>query len=340
MNTTKIANMIVPEVMANMISGKVKEKIVVSPFAKIDDTLAGQPGDEISVPSYEYIGDAMDVAEGEESAITKLTTTVKKAKIKKAMKAVELTDEAVLSGYGNPVAETNNQLALAIAAKVDADALGALYDAQLKYNGTASNIGYSGIVDAIDVFEEEINTPKVMFVHPKQVSKLRKDNDFISVEKYPGHVIMTGEIGMIANTRIVPTKRVKLNPSMDASYRLLSSEPEDWLENYSSYYTHNENDGYSKVTGETAPEFEESTYYVMTMSAIAAGRAYMNPIVKLEGENDTEDETPALTIYLKRDTNVETERHSLKRSTDISVDKFYTVALSNSSKVVLAYFKK
>ena len=61
--------------------------------------------------------------------------------------------------------------------------------------------------------------------------------------------------------------------------------------------------------------------------------------VKLEGEEQTEDETPALTIYLKRDTNVETQRQSLKRVTDISVDKFYTVVLSNQSKVVLAKFK-
>lgn len=63
-------------------------------------------------------------------------------------------------------------------------------------------------------------------------------------------------------------------------------------------------------------------------------------LVKLTSDNETEDEAAAITIYLKRDTNVETERQTLSRSTDISVDKFYTVALSNQSKVVLAKFKK
>ncbi len=66
----------------------------------------------------------------------------------------------------------------------------------------------------------------------------------------------------------------------------------------------------------------------------------LNPIVKIESETDLQDESPALTIYIKRDTNVEAQRESLRRVTDISVDKLYTVALSNASKVVLAKFKK
>ena len=280
---TKVSDMIVPEVMADMISGKIKEKIAVTPFAKIDDTLVGSVGNEITIPAYKYIGDAEDVAEGEEVNLSKLETTTSKVTIKKAMKAVEITDEAVLSGYGNPVGETNNQLAAAIAAKVDADAMDALLEAQLSHDGTASAISYEGIVDAIDVFEEELNTEKVMFVHPKQLTKLRKDSNFISADKYPGKVVMTGEIGMIANTRIVPTKRVKTDTE---------------------------------------------------------GANYINPIVKLEGDAETEDESPALTIYIKRDTNVETQRQSLKRVTDVSVDKLYAVGLTNAAKVVLAKFKK
>ena len=67
---------------------------------------------------------------------------------------------------------------------------------------------------------------------------------------------------------------------------------------------------------------------------------YACPIVKLEGDAETEDAMPALTIYMKRDTNVETERKPKNRTTEITADKFYTVALSNESKVVLAKFKK
>ena len=172
--TTMLKELINPQVMADMISAKVEKKIVVAPFAKVDTTLAGNPGDTITVPQYAYIGDAEDIAEGVAAETVKLTTTTTTAKIKKAMKAVELTDEAVLSGYGNPVGETNNQLAKSIASKVDNDAMEALQTAQLKFDGKAAVIGYNGVVDAVDLFEEEVNSEKVIFVHPKQVTQLRE----------------------------------------------------------------------------------------------------------------------------------------------------------------------
>lgn len=283
MAVTKIADLIDPEVMADMISAKIPSKIVVSPFAKVDTTLEGVPGDTITVPQYAYIGDAEDVAEGVVCGTVKLEASTTQATVKKAMKAVSLTDEAILSGYGNPVGETNSQLASSIASKIDADCMDALQTAQLIVDNSSSHISYSGVVDAIDFFEEEVNSEKVIFVNPKQVTQLRKDPDFISADKYTGNVVMTGEIGKIANARVVPSKKVTLDET---------------------------------------------------------GAFYTCPIVKLTSDNETEDEAAAITIYLKRDTNVETERQTLSRSTDISVDKFYTVALSNQSKVVLAKFKK
>lgn len=286
--TTKLSDLINPQVMADMISAKIANKIVVAPFAKIDTTLQGVPGDTVTVPQYAYIGDAADIAEGVAAETVKLTASTTTVKVKKAMKAVELTDEAVLSGYGNPVGETNTQLAKSIASKVDNDAMTALQGAQLTYDGSAANIKYSGIVDAIDLFEEEVNSEKVIFVHPKQVTQLRKDADFISADKYKAGVILTGEIGMIANCRVVPSKKVP----------------------------------------------------VVQVGTSTKVDCYSCPIVKLNNDAETEDDAAALTIYLKRDTNVETDRVSLSRKTDISVDKHYAVALSNTAKVVIAQFKK
>lgn len=284
MATTMLSNLIDAEVMADAISGKIASRIVVSPFAKVDTSLqAKNAGDTITVPQFSYIGDAEDIAEGIECGTVALTATTTTAKIKKAMKAVELTDEAVLSGYGDPVGETNAQLAKSIAAKVDADAMAALQTAQLKFDGVASAISYSGIVDAIDIFEEEFNSEKVIFIHPKQVAALRKDKDFVAADKIAERLIMTGAIGKVANCEVVVSKKV--------------------------------------------PENSGKTGYVC-------------PIVKLNEAADTEDDTPAMTIYMKRNVNVETERFTLARKTAISVDELYTVALSNASKVVLATFKK
>ena len=60
---TKIADLIDPEVMGDMVSARIPKKLRVAPFAKVDDTLAGVPGDTITVPAYAYIGDADNVAE-------------------------------------------------------------------------------------------------------------------------------------------------------------------------------------------------------------------------------------------------------------------------------------
>lgn len=292
MATTMLKNLINPEVMADMISAKIPNKLVVAPIAKVDTTLQGNAGDTITVPRYAYIGDAEDVAEGVACGTTVLTATSSKVTVKKAMKAVELTDEAVLSGYGNPEGEATNQLSKAIASKEDNDALDAIVTiaadesengVQLVYGDGSAQISYAGVVDAIDLFEEEVNSEKVMFVHPRQVTKLRKDSDFISADKYDGKVMMTGEIGRIANCRVVPSKKVPLD---------------------------------------------------------AEGNYYLNPIVKTNNDAESEDDAPAITIYMKKAVNVETERDTLARKTIISVDQHYVAALTNTAKVVLAKFKK
>ena len=278
--TTKLAQLIDPEVMAPMISAKLEKAIVALPFAKIDTTLVGEPGSTITVPKYKYIGDAEDLAEGVTADKTKLETTSANYTIKKAVKQVELTDEAVLSGYGNPVGETNNQLAMSIRSKIDNDVMDELKSAQLTFTGTGA-ISYDNVVDAIDVLNEEENVPKVMFIHPKQVSQLRKDSNFISNDKYNNNVIMRGEIGMIANTRIVPSK---------------------------------------KAINE-------------------AGTYFLNPIVELRPEEQTGDETSAVTIYLKRNLNLETQRELSNYTTLIGADQHYVASLTDESKVVVAKFE-
>ena len=49
-------------------------------------------------------------------------------------------------------------------------------------------------------------------------------------------------------------------PTPTEEYVLLTSEPDDWATNYTSYYTKN-GDNYVPVTGDVAPTFAENTYY-------------------------------------------------------------------------------
>ena len=277
---TKLAQLINPEVMADMVSAKAEKKARVIPYAKVDTTLQGQAGDTISIPKYGFIGEAVEVAEGEEIPVRQMSVSSEQHTIKKAGIGGTLTDEAVLSGYGNPVGELTNQMALSIAGKVDTDAYEELVKASTAYSATGS-ISYNEIVNAIDLFEEETNTEKVMFIHPKQVTQLRLDPNFISKDKYGNEVMVNGEIGMVANARIVASKKVR-----------------------------------------------------------ADGGAYLNPIVKLEEDTETEDASPALTIFLKRDTNVEKDRLARSRKTEITGDKMYVVALTNETKVIVAKMKE
>ena len=54
----------------------------------------------------------------------------------------------------------------------------------------------------------------------------------------------------------------------------------------------------------------------------------------------TEDELPAVTIFLKKDTQTDAEWVPRSQTHEITTAKYYGVALTNEAKVVLAKFKK
>src|SRR5699024_3536661 len=172
MATTMLQNMVDPQVLADMISAELEDAIRFSPLARIDRTLQGRPGSTITVPKFKYIGDADDVAEGEAIDLALLETSTEDFTIKKAGKGVEITDEAVLSGYGDPIGEAGKQLLMAISNKVDNDVLAALDTTTLIYNGTAWDL--DTISNALDIFNDEDDEAMVLILNPKDASKLRK----------------------------------------------------------------------------------------------------------------------------------------------------------------------
>lgn len=206
-NETKLTNMVNPQVLGAMISARLPKAIKFTQIAKVDNTLVGVPGSEITLPSFNYIGAAEDVAEGVAVTPSVMTTSTKKAAIKKAVKAVDLTDEAKLSGYGDPVAQRAAQLAKSIADKVDNDILAALSGATLVAT-SANKISYEGIMDAIDKLAEEDAQEKVIFIAPSQLTVLRKEDKFYDKSKYGNDVIMTGEVGMVGGCRVVVSKKI------------------------------------------------------------------------------------------------------------------------------------
>lgn len=213
---TKLVNMVNPQVMADIISAELPSKLKFAPLAKIDSTLVGQPGDTITIPSFKYIGEADDLTEGVAMGTVLLETTTKSVTIKEAGKAVEITDKAVNSGYGDPIGEANGQITKSISDKVDSDCVKALETATLTHDisaevGAKNKIQYTAIVDALDKFAEEDDEPKVLFIHPLQKGTLRKDPDFTRATEMGDKVIMTGTIGEIAGCQVVASNKVPFN---------------------------------------------------------------------------------------------------------------------------------
>lgn len=206
-NETKLANIINPQVMQDMVSAGLPKALKFTQFAAVNEELKGVPGDTVTIPAWAYIGAAEDVAEGAEVTTATMSASTKTVQIKTAGKAITLTDKAVNSGLGDPVGQATYQLSLSMADKIDNDVLVALGTTTLVATDT-KQISYKGIVAAIDKLNEETTTEKVLFVAPSQVTVLRQDDSFIAKDKYGNDVMMNGEIGMIAGCRVVPSRRI------------------------------------------------------------------------------------------------------------------------------------
>lgn len=329
MTVTKMENMINPEVMGDMLDSKIEAQLKLTPYAKVDTTLQGVPGDTKTVPSWNYIGDAEDVAEGEEVTPTKMTSASTEFTIKKAMKCVSITQESINSGLGNPVGQAESQLVKAIAGKVDNDVLNAAYEGQMTSGDGTERISYGGLVDASTKFEdEEDGIEKVLFIHPAQESTILKDSNFISADKYEPGVMVKGAIGKVAGCQVKKSKKV----------RLVTYEKDNTA-------------GTVTLTADNLAEYQAKVDPTIKLvvgdkvKAIAsASQYYVCPVIKMEADSTeteyTEDELPAITIFLKKDTSLDHEWFPKKQIHDLTTARYYGVALTNAAKVVLAKFKK
>ncbi|ARM68508.1 MULTISPECIES: N4-gp56 family major capsid protein [Bacilli] len=206
--TTTLSTQIVPEVLAPMMQAELDKKLRLASFAEIDNTLVGQPGDTITFPAFVYSGDATVVPEGEKIPVDKIETNKREAKIHKIGKGTHITDEALLSGYGDPQGEAVRQHGLAIANKVDDDVLEALRGTKLTVSADVGTL--AGLETAIDKFEDEDLEPMVLFVNPKDAGKLRASasENFTRATQLGDDIIVKGAFGEALGAIIVRSKKL------------------------------------------------------------------------------------------------------------------------------------
>ena len=217
MAVTKLENMIDPEVMGAMIQAELPQALKFTGIAQLDTTLQGRPGDEITVPSYKYIGDAIDVAEGAAIDYDLLETTTRKIGIKKAAKGVELTDESVLSGYGDPVGEAQRQVRMALASKIDNDVLAAALEAPLTLADAKIDMDLidkieATFVDAPDAIEGQATDQMgTLFLSYKDAAKLRKAaaDNWTRASQLGDNILVSGAFGELLGWEIVRSKKLE-----------------------------------------------------------------------------------------------------------------------------------
>lgn len=208
MTQTKIAQMVNPEVMADMVSAKLPKMIKFTPLAYVERALVGQPGNTITVPAWEYAGDAKDVAEGEAITPDQLTTKKSTMTIKKAAKGYEITDEALLSGLGDPLGQATYQLGLAIANKIDNDLVEVAKTATQHVLEAPTTL--ATIDKALEIFEDEEDAKYVAIINPKDAIKLKTDvaKEWTKGSELGADMVVSGTFGEAAGVQIVRSKKV------------------------------------------------------------------------------------------------------------------------------------
>ena len=209
MAVTKKTNVIIPEIMGPAIGAKLDKALAMMPYAAVDNTLEGKEGDEVTIPVWDYAGDAVEVAEGEEVPTSDLACTVKKYKVKKAMKAFPITDEATDSAFSNPGEEAERQILMSIKGKVEQDLIDACYGGNVvtvEHNGA---LDYTAIVRAVAAFNFESNPDKVLFINPAQEESLLLNPYFQDKSKFGESVGIEGVIGKIAGCYVKKSKRIE-----------------------------------------------------------------------------------------------------------------------------------
>lgn len=227
MTQTKIADLINPQVMANHISAKLPKLLKFTPLATIERSLVGRPGTTLTVPKFTYTGQASEVAEGQAIPLNKLGTTTTEMTIKKIGTGYEITDEAILSGLGDPVGEAVHQLGLAIADKIDNDIIAVAKTATQHVTDAPNTL--EAIQKALDIFADEEDVRYVGIFNPLDAMKLRTaaGKDFLRGSELGAQAIVSGVFGEVLGVEIIRSKKVPQGEGFIVAVSARSTDQED-----------------------------------------------------------------------------------------------------------------
>lgn len=214
---TLLSNLINPQVIADFIEQKLVDNMVFAPLATIDYTLSGRAGDTLQFPTWYYIGDASTLSEASSLSVATLTASMVSVTVHKIAQGVELTDEAILSGLGDPVGEGVAQITLALASGIDNEMLTTLgtIGSTMTYQTSASTVAPvdTDIIDALELFGEDIDGTKVAIVPPAVYTSMRKtgkdSGNWIPASELSANIAIKGAVGEYQGCQVVVSNKLK-----------------------------------------------------------------------------------------------------------------------------------
>ena len=218
MATTMLSNLVNPEVIADFIDAKLVDNMVFAPLATVDYTLEGRAGDTLKFPVWRYIGDASTLSEASTLSVATLVASTASVTVHKIAQGVELTDEAILSGLGDPVGEAVSQITLALASGIDNEMLATMAStvaSTMTYQTSASTVAPADtdITDALELFGEDIDGTKVVVVPPAVYTKMRKtgkDNgNWIPASELSAEIAIKGVVGEYQGCQVIVSNKLK-----------------------------------------------------------------------------------------------------------------------------------
>lgn len=315
MAITKMASIIVPEVIADFVDEKLIDAIKFAPLATIRTDLVGKAGDKVKLPKWAYIGKAGVVNEAEEIPTAALSQTSEEVKIFKLGKGVAWTDEAVLSGLGgNQIAsESVDQIVKSIADAIDDLLIADMADKTVtnKVIYDSNKDAAANIAAALEKFGEDMDGQKVLLVPPSMYTTLVSAKGWIPNTELGANILVKGTVGQIMGCDIVVSNRLA---TAKTSYVKTVDKTVDSAKTYYEFT----NGVASPVSGATGNP-EEKGYFEQVQS-----KANDCFIVK----------PGALAIYSKRDTMVEFDRDPSTQTEYVYGTKLFAPYVYDASKIV------
>ena len=222
MPVTTTSNVIIPEVLAAMIAAEIPGQLALagSDAVTVLDNLKGGPGNTIKIPRWGTIGDFTEVAEGDPMPVVNIAATAATATVKKFARGVEVTDEALLASYDDPLKEVARQFARYAARAADRELITAAETSTLLHTASGT-ITLNDIVDAIGKWNDASVNISGLVVHSKVYRDLIKLAEFKTLTQKADSVIEKGVVGMVYGVPIRVSDAITTVAGSPNTYRNL-----------------------------------------------------------------------------------------------------------------------